>query len=131
MIELPAGGLPNRVFMDRLAYEADGTVVINRVKPHTDFHGPHESGLLKMCAIGLGKRQGAEEIHRHGVEGLKEFIAFSPFFLRSYGATPGAVLKSEPSPRIFQSLLPKVSRVTKFTQGCVSEFTHPGTCGAT
>ncbi len=58
------------VFMDRLAYEADGVVVINRVKAHTSFDGPIESGLAKMCAVGLGKRQGAAMVHRAGVYGL-------------------------------------------------------------
>ena len=59
------------VFMDRFAYEADGVVVINRIKAHTSFEAPIESGLAKMCAIGLGKRQGAEMVHRTGVYGLK------------------------------------------------------------
>ena len=51
-------GLP--IYFDRNAYEADGIVLLNRVKPHTDFHGDHESGVLKMLVIGLGKRDGAE-----------------------------------------------------------------------
>ncbi|MCF8076001.1 MAG: nickel-dependent lactate racemase [Desulfotignum sp.] len=50
-------GIP--VYMDRLAHEADGLVLINRVKPHTDFTGPVESGVIKMLAIGLGNRTGA------------------------------------------------------------------------
>src|SRR5579875_1111849 len=53
-----------QVFMDRHAWEVDGVVVMNRVKPHTDFTGKIESGRLKMMAVGLGKRQGAEEVHR-------------------------------------------------------------------
>ena len=55
-----------RVFMDRSAWEADGVVVLNRVKPHTDFSGTIESGLLKMMAVGMGKRDGAQECHRRG-----------------------------------------------------------------
>lgn len=47
------------------AWDSDGIVVMNRVKPHTDFKGPIESGLAKMCAIGLGKYDGAREIHRN------------------------------------------------------------------
>ena len=46
------------VYCDRYAAEADGIVVYNKVKPHTDFKGPHESGLLKMIAIGLAKHKG-------------------------------------------------------------------------
>jgi len=52
-----------RVFMDRHAWEADGVVVLNRVKPHTDFSGKIESGLLKMLAVGMGKADGALECH--------------------------------------------------------------------
>ncbi len=71
VVELPKG-CEVRVFQDRFAYEADGIIVINRVKPHTDFHGPYESGLMKMLAIGLGKQAQALEIHRHGVRGLRD-----------------------------------------------------------
>ena len=69
-----AGDPPVRVFMDRNAYGADAVLVVNRVKPHTDFHGPVESGLIKMAVIGLGKRLGAEAIHFHGVHGLAHLI---------------------------------------------------------
>ena len=51
-------GLP--VNVDRYAYEADGIIVINRVKPHVAFRGPYESGLMKMITIGLGKQSGAD-----------------------------------------------------------------------
>lgn len=60
------------VFMDRQAAAADGVIVINRVKPHTSFHGRYESGLMKMIAVGLGKQAGAAAIHRLGVAGLRE-----------------------------------------------------------
>jgi hypothetical protein len=48
-----------------VASKADGILLLNRVKPHTDYKGPIESGLTKICAIGLGKYDGAREIHRH------------------------------------------------------------------
>ncbi len=60
-----ADGVP--VFMDRAAAAADGIVVINRVKVHTSFHGPIESGLCKMTVVGLGKREGAETFHARGL----------------------------------------------------------------
>ncbi len=66
--------LGHDAFMDRAAYESDGVIVINRIKPHTSFHGPYESGLLKMIAIGLGKDAGARAIHRLGVAGLRELM---------------------------------------------------------
>ena len=52
------------VFMDRNAWEADGVFVINRIKPHTDFTAKIESGLLKMMVVGMGKVEGADEMHR-------------------------------------------------------------------
>jgi hypothetical protein len=55
------------VYFDKIAYEqADIVIPIGRVKPHTDFHGPIESGLMKMIAIGLGKQKGADAFHREG-----------------------------------------------------------------
>lgn len=66
-------GIPAR--MDRYAAEADATLVINRIKPHTSFAGPIQSGLAKMCAIGLGKQPVAEAIHALGPEGLRTLIA--------------------------------------------------------
>ncbi len=74
VIELPRGDAPCRVFMDRLASEAAGIILVNRVKPHTDYHGEHESGIVKMSVIGLGKHAQALEVHRHGTKGLREFI---------------------------------------------------------
>ena len=61
-----------KAYMDRQAWESDGVLVINRVKPHTDFTGRIESGLSKMIAVGMGKIEGAQEVHRqsrkHGFE---------------------------------------------------------------
>src|SRR5689334_265128 len=57
-----ADGVP--LHFDRLAHEADGVVVVGRVKPHTTFNGAIESGLLKMTTIGLGKHAGAAAYHR-------------------------------------------------------------------
>lgn len=68
-----ADGIP--LFLDRCAAEADGIVLINRVKPHTDFVGPIESGLMKMLVIGLGNQAGADYYHRLGVvRGLQDTI---------------------------------------------------------
>jgi len=63
------------VFVDRLALEgADAIVPINRVKPHTDFTGEIESGLMKMIAIGLGKQKGADTFHRQGFATFHDLI---------------------------------------------------------
>ena len=62
------GVLPNGlpVLMDKNAMQTDGIVVINRIKPHTAFSGPIESGLVKMITIGLGKQSGADACHVFG-----------------------------------------------------------------
>jgi hypothetical protein len=75
VIELPRGDSACRLFMDRLAYESDGAILVNRVKRHTDFHGRYESGLMKMALIGLGKLEGARAVHDFGVYGLRELMA--------------------------------------------------------
>lgn len=62
--QLPSGA---RVFIDAYAAAADATIVVNRVKAHTAFRGPIESGLCKMTSIGLGKAEGAEQAHAHGL----------------------------------------------------------------
>jgi hypothetical protein len=62
------------VYFDCHALAADAVVVINRIKHHTDFIGEIESGICKMCAIGLGKQKGASTIHRFGADGLRRIM---------------------------------------------------------
>ncbi len=62
------------VYIDRNALRADGIIVVGRVKPHTDFKGEIESGLMKMMAIGLGKQKGAEMIHHNLYEGYHTLL---------------------------------------------------------
>lgn len=62
------GGLP--CHFDANAANADGVVVINRVKAHTSFPRPVESGLTKMLAVGLGKSEGARQVHMIGPQGF-------------------------------------------------------------
>ncbi|GIP36649.1 lactate racemase domain-containing protein [Paenibacillus sp. J2TS4] len=70
-LDMLPNGLP--VYADRyMAEEADAIVVINRIKPHTAFRGPYESGVLKMVAIGIGKQKGAEAIHQMGFKHMAE-----------------------------------------------------------
>jgi len=56
----------HKVRIDKNSAAADGIIVAGRIKPHTDFHGVYESGLMKMMAIGLGKREGADICHQKG-----------------------------------------------------------------
>ncbi|MCU0520175.1 MAG: DUF2088 domain-containing protein [Anaerolineae bacterium] len=76
-VELTPPDAKNRVYMDRYAYEADGVILMNRIKVHTDYHGPYESGLVKMSVIGLGKHRQALEIHSWGVYGLRHLIPWT------------------------------------------------------
>jgi hypothetical protein len=63
-----------KFYQDTLSAAADYTFLINRVKPHTDFHGPLESGLAKMMVIGLGKKFGASEMHEWGAAGFQKYL---------------------------------------------------------
>ncbi len=65
------------VWWDRNALGADGVVTVSRIKAHTDYRGLYESGIVKMCVIGLGKREGASQHHRWGWKGLKEMMVES------------------------------------------------------
>ncbi len=65
-------GLP--IHFDARAFGADGIVLLNRIKPHTSFTGRYESGLLKMLAVGLGKREGAAQVHKLGLPGLRRLL---------------------------------------------------------
>lgn len=69
------------VFMDRYAHEADGVILINRIKPHTTFRGPIESGICKMLVIGMGKIKGATTIHGHGMDRFGEVIPRTAAFI--------------------------------------------------
>ena len=54
---------------------ANHTILLSRIKPHTDFHGKLESGPAKMEVIGLGKQRGAEMMHAYGTSGFQRFLA--------------------------------------------------------
>ena len=63
------------VMVAKAAAEADGVIVVNRIKPHTEFEGPIESGLMKMMAIGMGKHRGCFEVHKQAVQyGYRDVI---------------------------------------------------------
>jgi hypothetical protein len=62
------------VYIDKNAMLADAIIVVARIKPHTDFSGDIESGLLKMLAVGLGKHKGATIIHSYGIESFSKII---------------------------------------------------------
>lgn len=65
-------GMP--VYMDKLAAAADAVVVIPRIKPHTNFRAPIESGIVKMLTIGMGKIIGATTLHTYGMDMFGELL---------------------------------------------------------
>ncbi len=62
------------VHVDKNAAEADGIIVMGRVKPHSSFRAEIESGLMKMMAIGLGKQKGAEVVHAEGFGTMGHYV---------------------------------------------------------
>lgn len=65
-------GVP--LYCDRAAYESDGVIILNKIKPHTDFRGEIESGLCKMMAIGIAKHKGASMFHTLGFARFAELL---------------------------------------------------------
>lgn len=100
-------GLP--VFCDRVAAACDGILVVNRIKPHTVFFEPFGSGLMKMLGVGLGKVEGATQIHRMGLNALPGVIrAMAQVYLES-GMVVGGLAVVENAldePAIIEGVLP-------------------------
>ena len=66
--------LGHDVRVDRYAAQADAIIVSCRIKPHTSFRGPYESGIMKMMTIGMGKQEGASVCHEAGMQYMPEYI---------------------------------------------------------
>lgn len=91
------------VYFSNEALSADLLILINRIKPHTAFHGPRESGLTKMLAIGLGKQKGAETIHGLGLGLSAETIPqFAEVIMRAAPPVYGLALVENAYHRIAQ-----------------------------
>jgi hypothetical protein len=89
VVGVTATGMP--VHLDRHVAESDGVVVVNRVKPHTDFTGDFGSGLAKMAVIGLGNAAGAALVHAAGSAELPRRIREGVDVLRESGLLLGGV----------------------------------------
>jgi hypothetical protein len=63
-----------KVYMDKHCFESDGVIVLNRIKLHTCFSGPVQSGLAKMMVVGMGKIKSAQTFHSTETEKMKEMI---------------------------------------------------------
>ena len=69
--QLPGG---QKIYFDRAAAQADAIIPVNRIKLHTDFTGPLQSGLSKMLVIGLGNQKGCSSIHEEEPRRFAEII---------------------------------------------------------
>lgn len=65
-------GVP--LYCDKHALDADGIVVVNKIKPHSNYKGDYESGLCKMMVIGLGKHKGAAMFHSLGFARFADIV---------------------------------------------------------
>ena len=62
------------VYTDKNSYDADMTILINRIKPHTEFTGAYESGICKLSTIGLGRQKGCTSLHKGGTLNFDKII---------------------------------------------------------
>lgn len=88
-----AGGMP--IYLDENAAAADRILPVNRMKPHTCFKGPIESGCTKMAVVGFGKQPGAAQIHSCGPEEMRERLYAGITALRATGRLLGGVASVE------------------------------------
>lgn len=87
------GGMP--LYLDRYAAAADRILPVNRIKPHTCFKGPIESGCTKMAVVGFGKQPGAAQIHSCGPLEMRDRILDGITALRATGRVLGGVATIE------------------------------------
>ena len=88
-----ASGMP--IYLDRHAAAADRILPVNRIKPHTCFKGPLESGCTKMAVVGFGKQPGAAQIHACGPVEMRNRIVDGIAALRATGRLLGGVASIE------------------------------------
>ena len=86
-------GMP--IYLDRHAAGADRILPVNRVKPHTCFKGPIESGCTKMAVVGFGKQPGAAQIHSCGPVEMRDRLLNGIDALRATGRLLGGVASLE------------------------------------
>jgi len=92
-------GLP--VYCDKNAYEADGIIIFNKIKPHTHFKYEYESGLLKMICIGVGKHMGADTFHAWGYDDFgQNMVRVARSFLEHVNVVFSVGLVQSPSDKI-------------------------------
>lgn len=105
------------VYCDKYAAEADGIVLFNKVKPHTDFKGYVESGICKMIAIGIAKHFGCSWFHRQGFDTFAERIPMvSEVFLKNMNVIMGV--------GVVQNAYDEISEIKAFTKNRIIDGDH-------
>ena len=101
------------VFMDRVAMESDAIILANRVAPHTGYSGSVQSGLCKMLAVGLGKRDGAVSLHRHGFGAAHLIGEMADLVLEKVPVVMGVALIEDGEKRLsrIEALAPEEIRI--------------------
>ncbi|MGD9703759.1 MAG: DUF2088 domain-containing protein [Acidimicrobiia bacterium] len=94
-VEIASTAAGMRLFLDTHAAAADFIFPVNRVKPHTCFQGPIESGLTKMSVVGFGKQPGAAQIHSCGPVAMRDRLLDGIAALRGTGRLLGGVATIE------------------------------------
>lgn len=85
----------HHVRIDKYAAAADAIIVSCRIKPHTGFRGPYESGIMKMMTIGLGKQAGAEACHEAGMKHMARLVPMFGRVIRDHAPIALAVATIE------------------------------------
>jgi hypothetical protein len=86
-------GMP--LYLDEHAAGADRILPVNRIKPHTCFKGPLQSGISKMAVVGFGKQPGAAQIHSCGPVEMRDRIIDGIAALKATGRVLGGVASIE------------------------------------
>jgi hypothetical protein len=90
------------VRIDKNAAEADGILLLNRIKPHTTYRGKYESGLMKMMAIGLGKQVGASALHSQNHKYMHELVEeYGKTILQNCAILGGVAIVENPYDNIY------------------------------
>ncbi len=110
-------GAETPIYCDKFAAEADGIVIFNKIKAHTDFKGYIESGMCKMMAIGLAKHKGCSWFHRQGFDTFPERI---PMVAREFVNKMNVIMAIG----VVQNAYDEISEIKAFTKDKIVEGDH-------
>ena len=105
------------IYCDKYAAEADGIILFNKVKPHTDFKGYNESGICKMIAIGIAKHVGCSWFHKQGFDTFGERI---PIVAKEFLSKMNVVMGIG----VVQNAYDEISEIMAFTKDEIPEGDH-------